>query len=236
MLAVDSTSESSMGDGCPGRAGRGGGRGEARAEVAWCQGEGKKRDPEGQEPLSSPHMIWGRKGGEKSSQKRLIFVKTDTQNKKKNSLTALTSIPTHHQRADEGVSAQHRPVWVRCSLLQHLGLEECHFGLRRSPHDSDQLSQARERCRVLKRVPLPRGPSGLQETLFAASSGGHAPAERAVTHVPRGDRPSPTAPSGPGKGMKWDRIPMKGTPRAPSLPKLTRALNATAPQVLSPQL
>lgn len=86
MLAVDSTSESSMGDGCPGRAGRGGGRGEARAEVAWCQGEGKKRDPEGQEPLSSPHMIWGRKGGEKSSQKRLIFVKTDTQNKKKNLL------------------------------------------------------------------------------------------------------------------------------------------------------
>lgn len=57
--------------------GQGGGRGhrEAQAEAAWCQGEGKKSDPEGQEPLSSLHMICGRKGGEKSGQKKLISLR-----------------------------------------------------------------------------------------------------------------------------------------------------------------
>lgn len=63
--------------------GQGGGHREAQAEVAWCQGEGKKSDPEGQEPLSSLDMIWGRKGGEKSGQKRLISLRQILRTRKK---------------------------------------------------------------------------------------------------------------------------------------------------------
>lgn len=63
--------------------GRGGGHREAQAEAARCQCEGKKTDPEGQEPLSSLHKIWRRKGGEKSGQKRLISLRQILRTRKK---------------------------------------------------------------------------------------------------------------------------------------------------------
>lgn len=63
--------------------GGGGGHREAQAEAAWCQGEGKKSDLEGQEPLSSLHMIWGEERRREERSEETDFIKTDSQNKKK---------------------------------------------------------------------------------------------------------------------------------------------------------
>lgn len=88
--------------------GQGGGHGEAQAEAAWCQGEGGKSDPEGQEPLSSLHMILGEERRREERSEETDFIKTDFQNrkKKKKNLLALTPAPTHHQRAGKRVLEQ----------------------------------------------------------------------------------------------------------------------------------
>lgn len=86
--------------------GQGGGHGEAQAEAAWCQGEGGKNDPEGQEPLVSLHMILGEERRREERSEETDFIKTDFQNRGKKYLMALTPAPTHHQRAGKRVLQQ----------------------------------------------------------------------------------------------------------------------------------
>lgn len=65
MLAVDSTSESSMGAGCPGWAGWDGGHREAQAEAAWRQARGRKVTQKGRSP-SLHCMGFGKEGGRRA--------------------------------------------------------------------------------------------------------------------------------------------------------------------------
>lgn len=74
-------------------------------EAAWCQGEGKKSDPEGQEPFSSLHVIWGRKRGEKSSQKRLISSRQIFRTRKKLSYGINTHSHPPPESWQEGLKA-----------------------------------------------------------------------------------------------------------------------------------
>lgn len=65
-----------------------------------------KITPEGQEPLSSLHMILGEERRREKRSKETDFIKTDFQNRKKKNLMALTPAPTHHQRAGKRVLEQ----------------------------------------------------------------------------------------------------------------------------------
>lgn len=123
------------------QSGQGGGHGEAQAEAAWCQGEGGKSDPEGQEPLSSLHMILGEERRREERSEETDFIKTDFQNRKKKYLLALTPAPTHHQRAGKRVLEQDSDA--NCPSIK--SLQKCHCGARRSPQHTKQLGLSQVR-------------------------------------------------------------------------------------------
>lgn len=97
--------------------GQGGGHGEAQAEAAWCQGEGGKSDPEGQEPLSSLHMILREERRREERSEETDFIKTDVQNRKKKKKKSF-GINTRSHPSPE--SWQEGPgAGLRCKLPQH---------------------------------------------------------------------------------------------------------------------
>lgn len=95
--------------------GQGGGHGEAQAEAAWCQGEGGKNEPEGQEPLSSLRMILGEERRREERSEETDFIKTDFQNRK---IIKSYGINTRSHPSPE--NWQEGPgAGLRCKLRQH---------------------------------------------------------------------------------------------------------------------